>query len=281
MPNEFRQLAVAMIVRNESATIRESIASIAEIADEIIVHDFSDDSQTEEAAAGFDVQWIRGQWNDHFAEARNACLKAVTADWILWLDAGEALTENEATQLRRFVDDEANEDTAYMMLVAAPPSAAGMDAEQIGQIRLHSNNPSLQFEGRVRESLNSSIDRAGLQLDGLPFVLQRGDRENSAERKEIRARRNLRLVDLEIAANGPTALATSFAPCAKLSIAADTTSGIPNKTFKDLLRFSSPSDWRLITGMVIAQTRTAAAVPIIKAVGRSILMTFFRPLIDR
>ena len=68
-----------------------------------------------------------------------------------------------------------------------------------------------------------------------------------------------------MAASGPTALATSLAPCAKDSSAADTTSGMPNSTLSDLLRFSSPRDWRRITGiMTIQQTRPSTA-PIISA----------------
>ena len=51
-----------------------------------------------------------------------------------------------------------------------------------------------------------------------------------------------------IAARGPTALATSLAPWAKLSSAAEKTSGRPNNTLTDLLRFSIPIDARRMTG---------------------------------
>ena len=80
-----------------------------------------------------------------------------------------------------------------------------------------------------------------------------------------------------MAARGPTAFATSLAPCAKHSNAAETTSGIPNKILSDLLRFSSPSDCFLITGIMMAQIAMPIAAPIISDVVMSILMIFFRP----
>ena len=45
-----------------------------------------------------------------------------------------------------------------------------------------------------------------------------------------------------MAARGPTALATSFAPCAKESSAAEQIRGIAKSLRKDWFRFSSPTD---------------------------------------
>ena len=69
-----------MIVRNEAETIRDSLAAIAPIADEIVVFDTSDDDETQQAAAEFDTNWIRGDWSDDFSAARNACSAQVSAD---------------------------------------------------------------------------------------------------------------------------------------------------------------------------------------------------------
>ena len=80
---------------------------------------------------------------------------------------------------------------------------------------------------------------------------------------------------------GPTAFATSFAPCAKLSNAAETISGIPNNTLRDLFRFSKPSDCLRIAGIITTQTSTPIAAPISKAVCMSILMIFLSPLSAR
>src|SRR6056297_3972814 len=71
-----------------------------------------------------------------------------------------------------------------------------------------------------------------------------------------------------MAARGPTALATSFAPWAKLRRAAESTSGIPNSTLSDLLRFSSPSACLRISGTVTSHAAMPKAAPIVSAVGQ-------------
>ena len=84
-----------------------------------------------------------------------------------------------------------------------------------------------------------------------------------------------------IAARGPMALATSFAPWAKDSRAAEQISGTRNKIRSDWFRFSIPSDWRRTIGRMISQT--AAKTPM--ASGPTILgsgcQTCLRPLIAR
>ena len=84
-----------------------------------------------------------------------------------------------------------------------------------------------------------------------------------------------------IAASGPTALATSFAPWAKLSKAADTIKGMPKSFFSDLFRFSSPSACLRTTGIIATQMITPKPRPIIKAEEKSIFMIFLRPLSAR
>ncbi len=199
------RFAVAMIVRNEAETIRDSLASIAPIVDQIVVYDTSEDDETQRAAAEFETTWIRGEWSDDFAAARNTCCTHVDADWVLWLDAGETIDFEDAENLKAFVSNQADSNTAYMLLVTSPAPRDGIDGEQNGQFRLVPRRDDLAFQGRVRESLTDSILGAKMNLEGLPFRIQRGDRENDPERRESRAKRNLRIADIQIAADGPTA----------------------------------------------------------------------------
>ncbi len=194
-----------MIVRNEAETIRDSLAAIAPIADEIVVFDTSDDDETQQAAAEFDTNWIRGDWSDDFSAARNACSAQVSADWLLWLNAGETISLEDAENLRAFVLNEADSNTAYMLLVASAPSKEQRDAEQIGQFRLLPRRDDMIFEGRVSETATVSILGAKMNMEGLPLRILRSEREHDADRKATRARRNLKLADLQIAASGPTA----------------------------------------------------------------------------
>ena len=84
-----------------------------------------------------------------------------------------------------------------------------------------------------------------------------------------------------MAARGPTALATSLAPCAKESSAAETMSGRAKSVLSERLRFSSPRDWRRTSGTVRPQQTSPPTSPISSAVPMSIWITRLRPFSDR
>ncbi len=84
-----------------------------------------------------------------------------------------------------------------------------------------------------------------------------------------------------IAARGPTALATSLAPCAKLNIAAAKISGTVNSELMLLFSLDNLLEYLRTSGTTINQDATAIATPIPRAVMRSIFQIFFNPLSAR
>ena len=84
-----------------------------------------------------------------------------------------------------------------------------------------------------------------------------------------------------IAANGPMALATSFAPFANDSNAADQINGILNKVLKERFLFSIPSDCRFMSGFIISQTTTNVMMPTKATISNSGFHTRFSPLMER
>ena len=84
-----------------------------------------------------------------------------------------------------------------------------------------------------------------------------------------------------IAANGPMALATSFAPCANDSNAAEQINGILNKVLKERFLFSIPSDCRFMSGFIISQTTTNVIMPTKATISNSGFYTRFSPLMER
>src|SRR5688572_12625426 len=99
-PSESRpRLSVAMIVRDSAAMLTATLDSVRAIADEIVVCDTgSCDATLEIARSGGDIA-DQIEWQDDFAAARNECLRRVTGDWVLWLEAGETLDELASLQL--------------------------------------------------------------------------------------------------------------------------------------------------------------------------------------
>ena len=200
-----RRLSVAIIARNAAEALAETLVSVRNLADEIVVLDTGSTDETPMIAERLGAKLHRRAWDESFAAARNSCLTLVSGDWILWLDAGERLDREEGRLLREFVDEHADLATAYLLRVALPGREPLVAGEQMACVRLHPNRPGLLFHGRVRESLSRSLFAFGMKLEHLPLTLSRGTRDLDGEIKAAKAERNIRLADLQIAERGLTA----------------------------------------------------------------------------
>ncbi|MEX0642257.1 MAG: glycosyltransferase, partial [Pirellulales bacterium] len=201
------RLTVAMIVRDAADVLANALDSVRAIADEIVVADTgSTDGTIEIARQGADIA-IEIEWLDSFAAARNECLRRVTGDWVLWLEADETIEDTSAQQLRNFVDEAADQNKAYLLFIQRPATNAAQCCEQIGQLRLLPNRPDLRFTGRVREQILPAVKVAGLGVDALDCMLRRGDSPRDPERERARSRRRLNLANLAIAEDGEHATA--------------------------------------------------------------------------
>lgn len=197
------QLSVAMIVRNAAEALAETLDSIQELADEIVIVDTGSSDQTHDVAAQFNTRFYSVAWQDDFSAARNHAAGLCTGQYILWLDAGERLSPEAVAQLKHFIAEEANTETAYMMVVRLPTQPGEIAGEQVGAIRLVPNDPAIRFTGRVRETLVPALNVAKIQVEGLPFRIERGLRELDRELKVRRAKRNIQLAELEMRDKGP------------------------------------------------------------------------------
>ena len=191
------RLSVAMIVRDAEPLLCETLESVREIADEIVVCDTQSTDKTVEVAARFATRVVQCPWTNDFSAARNACVEHLTGDWVLWLDAGEQLDRQDAAGLREFLNSDADPANAYLLLVKVEPPTEHVAAEQLAQVRLVPRHPQLRFRGRVRESLTDSLAQAGISVEGLQCGIRRGRREHDPEIKAFRAHRNLRLCEFE------------------------------------------------------------------------------------
>ncbi|MGA2254959.1 MAG: glycosyltransferase [Thermoguttaceae bacterium] len=191
------RLSVAMIVRDEQEVLAESIESVGNIADEIVVLDTGSTDRTPELAAELGATVHHTPWENDFSSARNHCLRFVTGSWVLWLDAGERIRPQDATELRRFLDEQANSVVAYSVWVETPPREESASAEQCLQVKLLPTRADLRFFGRVRETLSDSLQLAGLQIAEAPCRIVRHPRQHEPQRLMAKARRDLALASAE------------------------------------------------------------------------------------
>lgn len=89
-----------MIVRNEEQTLGPCLASVRDLADEIVIVDTGSTDRTRELARAAGARVFDFPWVDDFAAARNESLRHATGSWILWLDADDRLDERNHRQCR-------------------------------------------------------------------------------------------------------------------------------------------------------------------------------------
>jgi glycosyltransferase involved in cell wall biosynthesis len=106
------KLSVAIITRNEESNLSRTLSSVR-FADEIIVVDSGSTDRTLEIAAEFKAKLFLEPWRG-FAGQKNFAIEQCTGDWILSLDADEALTPELQSEIRSLLSGAPSAD-AYLL----------------------------------------------------------------------------------------------------------------------------------------------------------------------
>ncbi len=93
-------VGLSMIVKNEAHTIRACLESVRDVVTQIVIADTGSTDSTCDIAREFGATVVSFPWQDHYANARNAALAPVKADWVLVLDADEELDRQAARNVQ-------------------------------------------------------------------------------------------------------------------------------------------------------------------------------------
>ncbi|MFQ5620945.1 MAG: glycosyltransferase [Candidatus Nanoarchaeia archaeon] len=97
------KLSLCLIVKNEEGDLPRCLTAAAGVVDEIIVVDTGSNDKTKAIAKEFGAKVFDFEWRDDFSAARNESLKHATGDWILVLDADEAIFKGDLRKLKEFL----------------------------------------------------------------------------------------------------------------------------------------------------------------------------------
>ena len=185
-------LSVCMIVRDEERHLAAALASVRDVAGELVVVDTGSTDRTVAIAESFGARVLHHAWSDDFAAARNVALAAASCDWILSLDADQRLPAEAVPALVRAVrrrDCLAQSVTIRLHGAADEPALSAYAG-----LRLFRRDPRVRYAGRVHEDVADSllaIDAARWPDSGV--WLSDGGYADADERQRKRAR-NLRLL---------------------------------------------------------------------------------------
>lgn len=198
-PERPRRLSLCMIVKDEEDFLPGCLASVGDLADEVIVVDTGSADRTVALAEAAGATVVRRPWTADFAAARNASLDAATGDWVLVLDADERLAPGSAAQVRRLIDAEPADapPTVYLPLI----ENRDKDGKPLGaghMPRLWRRRPELRFTGRVHEQVGVGVAGLRQRYEDAFHILHYGYDPDLQAQRGKRAR-NTTLLEAQLA----------------------------------------------------------------------------------
>lgn len=131
------KFSLCMIVKNESAVLRNCLDSLKDIMDEIIIVDTGSTDDTKKIAAEYTPYVYDYTWQDDFAAARNFAFSKATGDYIYSADADEVI-------------DAANQDKLKALKRAMLPE---VEIVQMVYVTEQINHPTENFARDLRPKL--------------------------------------------------------------------------------------------------------------------------------
>ena len=194
------KLSLCLITRNEEDDLHRCLDSVRQVADEIVVVDTGSTDNTVNIARSFDAKVVEMPWQDDFSIPRNRALEEASGDWILVLDADEALNNESRHRVREAVTSDVD---ALNIIIRNHLSDDSLFESRSNRfVRLFRHRPEFRFEGRVHEQILPSIRRVGGQVQERDdIVIDHFGYADNATSKDERWQRNLRLLDIEVESN--------------------------------------------------------------------------------
>jgi len=100
------KLSVVILTYNEEKNIARCLESVSSVADEVLVVDSFSTDKTEEICKGYQVRFVTNAFEGHIQQKNYAASQA-TYDFILSLDADEALTDELLGEVKKVQENSA------------------------------------------------------------------------------------------------------------------------------------------------------------------------------
>ena len=166
-----------MIVCNEEEMLSNTLESVSDLVNEMVIVDTGSTDKTKDIANKFGARVIEYDWKDDFSDARNCSLKNATGDWVLVLDADETISKSDHKKILSLISN-GNADAYSLMqrtygdnLKHAKYTSSTGDSYLESKayngwipsqlVRLFRNNSNYHFRYKIHEVIEPSIEDAG------------------------------------------------------------------------------------------------------------------------
>jgi glycosyltransferase involved in cell wall biosynthesis len=191
-------ISLCIITKNNEKTLANCLASVKPIIQEIILVDTGSTDKTIEIAKEFQAKIFHFSWNNNFSDAKNYALEQASEEWILALDADEAISQLDYKEIQELIKDK--EASGFFLIQRNYTNQIGQfnSISTLGDnykesriaksyvprkmIRLFKNSPEIRFEGAVHDSVEKSIKKFGKIKDSAVQIHHFGLLDRSPER---------------------------------------------------------------------------------------------------
>lgn len=142
-------ISVCMIVKNEENFMPGCLATVKELADEIIVVDTGSTDRTMEIAREYGAKIYEHPWQHDFSLHRNQSIDYATGDWILILDADEELDPKEHEIIRSAIKRKDIDSISFVVYNKIQSGRIGF----LNSHRLFRNHKGFKYSGIVHNQL--------------------------------------------------------------------------------------------------------------------------------
>lgn len=157
MSDQQTNLSVCIIAKNEARNLPRCLASVAGLADEVLVTDTGSSDGTVSIAREAGASVDHFEWVDDFSAAYTHCLSRAQTEWVLLLDADEELLPDSRKLLRDAIRQE--NAFAFTLLRQDLHDADRFDDyTEMLQTRLFRYREGMRFQGRIHHQFVPSLE---------------------------------------------------------------------------------------------------------------------------
>jgi glycosyltransferase involved in cell wall biosynthesis len=213
VPAQHPTLSYLVMVKNEETEMLRVLKCYHEWADELVIVDTGSTDRTVELCELFGVTPKRyaccDKSNDashalcSYGEARNACIEQCTGDYILFMDADEAISNKDYAYIPDLLLEGADGFLCSINNLMRMPGSPIMNY-QTTQARLFRNRPEIRFEAAIHETLEEAFRKTPMALAKSDVVIDHyGYLRQTPEEKERKLERYAQLL-IESLEKNPT-----------------------------------------------------------------------------
>jgi len=96
-------LTIVILTKNEEENIVDCIVNVKQVTDDVLVIDSGSDDATVELAKSAGARVVYHAWDDDFSAQRNFAIENSGAEWMLYLDADERMSEELIASVKEVV----------------------------------------------------------------------------------------------------------------------------------------------------------------------------------